>query len=224
MNARTPLADRLFEFRPPRWRAPARLNYRTGALLVGTVLWVAIYVGLGLRLLHQSAPRLGWVELALVILSVAGGVWMVMGWRRLAARWFLRLRPAKWPALSREELHRLTPSQFEDYVAQRLFVRQGYTVLNTPDVRDGGVDILVTDSSGRRAVVQCKRYQGAVGEAIVRDLYGTMLHHDASMGYLVATGSISAAARQWAAGKPLHLIDGHELERLSKAEPAPSPD
>lgn len=218
------MTDRLLEFRPPRWRAPAYLNYRTGALLAGSALWLAIYAGLGLRLLRQSAPRLGWVELALVILSVAGGVWMVMGWRRLAARWLLRFRPAQWPALSREELYRLTPSQFEDYVAQRLFVRQGYHVVNTPDVRDGGVDILVTDRSGRRAVVQCKRYRGAVGEAIVRDLYGTMLHHDALMGYLVATGSISDSARQWAAGKPLHLIDGHELERLSRAEPAVSPD
>ncbi len=120
----------------------------------------------------------------------------------------------------REALYRLTPSQFEEYVAQRLFARQGYAVENTPDVADGGVDIFVTDSRGRRAVVQCKRYHGTVGEAVVRDLYGTMLHNGAAMGYLVTAGAISEAARQWAAGKSIFLIDGHELEQLAKAEPA----
>jgi len=164
------------------------------------------------------------VELALVIACVVAGVWVVMGWRRMIAAWLRRLRPTQWPALSRDELYRLTPSQFEEYVAQRLFARQGYTVENTPDVRDGGVDILVTDGRGRRAVVQCKRYQSTVGESVVRDLYGTMLHHGAAMGYLVTTSTISDAARRWAAGKPLHLIDGQELERLSRAEPARRPD
>jgi restriction system protein len=218
------MTQRTFEFRPPQWRPPAQLNVRTGALLLGTAAWLALYAWLGLRLLAQSAPRLGWVELALVIACVVMGVWVVMGWRRVFAAWLRRLRPTQWPALSRAELYRLTPSQFEEYVAQRLFARQGYAVENTPDVRDGGVDILVTDGGGRRAVVQCKRYQGTVGESVVRDLYGTMLHHDAAMGYLVTTGAISDAARQWSAGKPLHLIDGQELERLSRAEPARQPD
>ena len=82
----------------------------------------------------------------------------------------------------------------------------------------GGVDILVTDAAGRLAVVQCKRYRGTVGESTVRDLYGTMIHHDASMAFLVSTGAISASARRWAAGKPIGLIDGERLVDLSRAE------
>ena len=90
--------------------------------------------------------------------------------------------------------------------------------------RDGGIDVVVTDRNGRRAVVQCKRYRGTVGAPAVRDLYGTMIHNDADMGYLVATSGISDAARDWAAGKPLVLIDGDELVRLSRSEPEPHND
>jgi restriction system protein len=92
-------------------------------------------------------------------------------------------------------------------------------VQNTPDVKDGGIDILVTDEHGRQAVVQCKRYRGTVGEATVRDLYGTMIHAGASQAYLVTTGHISDSAQQWAKGKPIGLIDGEQLAQLSRAEP-----
>jgi hypothetical protein len=50
------------------------------------------------------------------------------------------------------------------------------------------------------------------------------MHSGADMGYLVAAGRISAEAREWAAGKPLRLIDGRDLTRLSRSEPEPSID
>ncbi|MBC8450450.1 MAG: restriction endonuclease, partial [Chloroflexi bacterium] len=37
----------------------------------------------------------------------------------------------------------------------------------------------------------------------------------ADLGFLVTTGSISRAARTWAQGKPLELIDGERLVRLA---------
>ena len=130
-----------------------------------------------------------------------------------------RLRQTHWPALNLEQLYALSPSEFEAYVAERIFARQGYTVENTRDVKDGGVDIIVTDAHGRVAIVQCKRYRNTVGEAIVRDLYGTMLHSEAMMAYLITTSNISDAARRWAAGKPISLIDGTQLVELGRAEP-----
>ena len=110
----------------------------------------------------------------------------------------------------------LTPSEFEDYVAERLFVRRGFQVLNVRDTKDGGVDVLVTDSLGQKAIVQCKRYRNTVGAGIVRELYGTMIHEGATYGYLVTSGLISEEARRWAAGKPIQLIDGYQLAELSK--------
>jgi restriction system protein len=134
-------------------------------------------------------------------------------------RWRVRLQSRTWPALSLEQINRLTPSQFEEYVAHRLFARQGYQVNNTRDTKDGGVDIVVTDAVGRRAIVQCKLYRNGVGEPIVRDLFGALIHNDAHMAYLVTNSHISSAARRFAAGKPIALIDGPQLVELCKAEP-----
>lgn len=210
-----------YEFRPPRWRPPNQLNHRTGLLALGSLAWLIIYASLGLRLLARGKPSLGWTELGLMVVSIVLGVSLVVGWRAIAQRWAQRFQGSLQPALDRHALYKLSPSDFERYVAQRLFARHGYRVVNTPDSRDGGVDIVVVDEHGRRAVVQCKRYKGTVGAAAVRELYGAMMHDGADMGYLVATGRISAEARNWAAGKPIVLIDGDRLVRLSRSEPEP---
>ena len=123
-----------YDFRPPQWRPPDQVNYRTGALLVGTALWLAMYGWLGMRLLASGEPRLGWFELALALGCVAAGALLVVAWQAIVRRWVRRLRSGPWPALDREALYRLSPSQFEEYVAQRLFARHGYVVENTPDV------------------------------------------------------------------------------------------
>ena len=111
----------------------------------------------------------------------------------------------------------MTPSQFEAYVAYRLFERRGYRVNNVRDTKDGGIDIVVTDEWGQQAIVQCKRYRGTVGAPIVRDLYGTMIHSGVGYAYLVTNSNFSDEARQWAAGKPIELIDGRRLVELSQA-------
>lgn len=218
--AQRTLAFRTYEFRPPAWRAPAALHTQTGALLVGSLFWLTLYSRLAGRLWKIGLADMGWLEAGVILLTVVAGVALVLGWWSVIRRWRARLRRAAWPALSLKQIMRLTPSEFEEYVSRRLFERQGYSVVNTRDVKDNGIDILVTDSEGRRAVVQCKRYRGTVGEPIVRDLYGTMIHNDALMAFLVTTGSISDAARRWAAGKPIGLIDGPQLVELSRAEPA----
>lgn len=218
MGQRT-LAFRTYHFRPPAWRTPAALHVQTGVLVLGSLIWLAIYGWLAVRLWAVGPAGAGMAEALLGLLAVVTGVPVVLGWWHILRRWRARLRGGAWPALSLEQVRALSPAEFEDYVAQRIFARQGYSVENTPDVKDGGVDILVADAHGRRAVVQCKRYRGTVGESVVRDLYGTMIHNEALMAYLVTTGSISEAARRWAAGKPIGLIDGPRLVALSHAEP-----
>ncbi len=112
----------------------------------------------------------------------------------------------------------LTPSEFEEYVADRLFTQRGYQVENMRDTKDGGIDVLVTDRLGQKAIVQCKRYRGTVGAGVVRELYGTMIHEGATYAYLVTSGAISNDARRWAMGKPMELIDGAQLVELSKTD------
>jgi len=107
------------------------------------------------------------------------------------------------------KLQAMDPIAFEKYVGS-LFARQGYRVEDTQASADEGIDLIVRQ--GRRmAVVQCKRYQGSVGQPVVRDLYGVMLHTKANEAYLVTTGSVTLAARRWAEGKPIHLVDQHRL-------------
>lgn len=196
------------------------LNARLLFLSLLTVAWLALYATLAARLWQGGLAGAGALDLLLAVLTLLLGVPLAVAWWATLRRWRARLQPSAWPALSVAQLLDLTPSQFEEYVAQRIFARQGYAVENTPDVADGGVDIIVTDRQGRRAIVQCKRYRSTVGEATVRELYGAMIHHDAGMAFLVTTANISDAARRWAAGKPIDLIDGARLEALARAEPA----
>jgi restriction system protein len=214
---------RTYQFRPPIWRSAKQLNAQTLVLIVALVGWLALYAALGWRLWSTGLAQAGRLEIGLGIACVVVGIPVALGWWSALRRWRARLQGSKWPALSLEKIGELTPSQFEEYVAQRLFARQGYHVENTRDSKDGGVDIIVTDPAGRRAIVQVKLYRNAVGEPIVRDLYGALIHAEAHMAYLVTNSNISAAARRWADGKPIALIDGPQLVALSKAEPTLNP-
>lgn len=121
-------------------------------------------------------------------------------------------------AVTLDDLMALSPSQFEGWV-QGLFQDRGYFVHNTPTIADHGIDLWLVTPAGERVVVQCKRYGGTVGEPVVRDLYGVMQHEEASRGFLVTTGRFSEAAREWAQGKPIDLIDGPQLVRMSEPRP-----
>ncbi|MBU0657987.1 MAG: restriction endonuclease [Alphaproteobacteria bacterium] len=113
------------------------------------------------------------------------------------------------------ELLELEPQQFEKHVG-RIFRHKGFKVRHRGGSGDHGVDLEVFTRSGRLGVVQCKRYRSTVGEVVVRDLYGTMLHEGAAHAYLATAGVISEAARRWAEGKPITLVDGERLLELAR--------
>lgn len=205
-------------FQRPVVRKPLRPGWRGWLLVFGSAVWPALYAAMGWRFwvrgVHLSQP----LDLTLLIASIVLGVLVISGWVATWRAWRRDLLPGRWPALSLPQIGALTPSQFEAYVAYRLFDRHGYYVNNVRDTKDGGVDIIVTDRSGQSAIVQCKRYRGTVGAPIVRDLYGTMIHSGVPYAYLVTNSTFSEDARTWAAGKPIELIDGRRLVELSQAE------
>jgi restriction system protein len=210
-----------YAFSLPRRLTTVSLGFIAPRIVaVATFFWLLIYGWLGYRLLNDGV-RSGWLlNLFLAVLTILLGVLVVLGWRRVGWQWVLGWRQgSKWRALSLAAMYRLEPSEFEDYVAYRIFARQGYKVLNTPDTKDGGIDVLITDDYGRQSVVQCKRYKGTVGSATVRELYGTMIHTGTVRAYLATTAEISNDARVWAEGKPIILLDGERLEQLSRATP-----
>jgi len=116
-----------------------------------------------------------------------------------------------------ESLNNLSWREFEMLVAEG-FRRQGFTVQeiggNGPD---GGVD-LVLKRGGETSLVQCKQWKALnVGVDVVRELYGVMAARGAAHGFVVTSGAFTTAAKEFAVGRNLKLVDGPQLHRLIRA-------
>jgi restriction system protein len=107
------------------------------------------------------------------------------------------------------ELRGLSPEAFEKWTAAR-FRELGFRASLTPAQGDHGVDVVV-EKPGWKGVVQCKKYTGAVGEPVLRDLLGTMHAYQANCAYLVTTGRLTGPAQHWVRGKPIEVWDGTYL-------------
>ncbi|MEK9281158.1 restriction endonuclease [Bradyrhizobium sp. ISRA442] len=84
--------------------------------------------------------------------------------------------------------------------------------------RSGGVknphDMPLSDSLRHQLSAIAQRYSNTVDVAAVRELYGTVLNEGANRGILVTTSHFGRDAHEWAAKKPLTLIDGPNLLAL----------
>lgn len=174
------------------------------------VIWVLWRYGIAADALLRTP---NWFVDMLGLMTAAGlltliMLWGVVIWQRGALK-----RETSRQGLSIDELYALNPRDFEHYVAG-LFERRGYKVEVRGRAGDLGVDLMLMQEGGRRAVVQCKRYRHPIGPEIVRELFGTMVHERAVHGFLVTTADISDGARSWAADKPITLIDGPTLATL----------
>lgn len=112
-----------------------------------------------------------------------------------------------------EDLRRLSPSGFEEYIGD-LFEGLGYQRVN---IRGGsgdqGADILA-EKDGERVAIQCKRYKGIVGPHEVRALIGALQLTEAQRGILITTGMFSIQAEKIAGEAPIKTIDGNKLIEL----------
>jgi HJR/Mrr/RecB family endonuclease len=187
------------------------------ALLTLSSLTAIFVIWIGYRWLVQPAwllvlPLL--IHEAIALGQLASFITLVVLWTILIWRQRSRKSTLKFQILNVAELYSLSPKAFERYVAS-LFRQKGHRVHLRGRTGDHGVDLELFGPNGRRAIVQCKRYQNTVGEETVRDLYGTLIHEQVSRAFLVTTAEISDAARVWAEGKPITLIDGETLVQIS---------
>lgn len=100
-----------------------------------------------------------------------------------------------------DQLHQLSPRQFEQLVAD-LYAREGFTVELTKSTRDGGVDLFVVSSGplGRfTTLVEAKRYRAdrPVGVGVVRQLYGVVEASRATAGIVATTSFFTADAKAY---------------------------
>jgi restriction system protein len=215
------------EFVPahPKLKPPAEHHGRLTGWLLLVTFSLLLLAWFALRWLDRlpwfdQLPALAHEALALLeaagVLTIAC-LWTGLWWRRRWASRPLPLpQPAAEPADTIDELYSLNPAAFERYVAG-LFRWKGYQVRVRGRSGDHGVDLELTGAGGRRGIVQCKRYQNTVGEKVVRDLFGALLHERAAHAFLVTTADISPAAYAWAHGKPITLIDGKTLVQIAAA-------
>lgn len=99
--------------------------------------------------------------------------------------------------------------EFERLVA-RAFRNRGWQVEEMGGANDGGID-LVAHKGQIRAVVQCKAHARQIPPAVVRELYGTFRHSDASVAILAITHGPSESARVWAKDKPIRFMSPDDL-------------
>ena len=124
-------------------------------------------------------------------------------------------------AQNREYMYNLHPRDFELMVEQ-IFIDKGFRTELTPTTRDGGKDIIAKRYIGTRIpiviYIECKRFgpDRAVGEPIIRGLYGVMTDAHINKGILVTSSYFSRDAfvftrRQ---GDLIELINGDALYKM----------
>ena len=199
-----------------RRRSRASTDMTGAEMAFGFSLVSALLLLVGLLGLLQPAPP---NPLSTFSVMVRSGAWQSIGlglalafaaaflWPRLV----LSAAAFAKTGLTRDDLRKLSPEQFEQWCAARLR-EQGFRVSEVGGQGDHGVD-LIAERGDERIVVQCKRWFGIrlVGEPQVRDLYGAMHHESATGAMVITTGVFSEPALAWARGKPVLLWD---VERL----------
>ncbi|HTL73264.1 MAG TPA: restriction endonuclease [bacterium] len=118
---------------------------------------------------------------------------------------------------SLESLRKTSWKDFEFLVAEA-FRRQGFqTEYSLGRGADGGIDITLR-KDGHKSVVQCKQWKiFSVGAPVIREMFGLMTAEKADEAIIVTTGNFTRDAQEFAAGKPIQLIDGSKLLALVKS-------
>ena len=113
-----------------------------------------------------------------------------------------------------DSIRSLTWRQFEDLLGEA-YRRQGYSVVENSSLgADGGVDLTIR-RVGATYLVQCKQWRTyKVGMKVIREMFGLMAAHRAAGAIIVASGSFTQEARDFAFGKPIELVNGDRLVQI----------
>lgn len=112
--------------------------------------------------------------------------------------------------------HSMNGYEFEDFV-YTLLKSMGFTVKQTTYSQDDGVDLIAHYDHpilGGDYIIQCKNWQGNVGQPAVRDLFGVVMLEYANRGVLISTSDFTKQAYEFAQGKNITLINNGILNSL----------
>ena len=155
-----------------------------------------------------------------VLMVGIGAVFAFFIYRHREREKIWRLAMTGWQNRSRSEelahkhsaLH-LSDIELEKLAAQ-VYKKMGYQVQHVGQMGDHGIDVLLINPNKQKEIVQCKQWSKPVGEPVLRDLYGAMMHDQAVRGWLWAPRGFSGPAKAWAKGKSIVLVDDAEINRL----------
>lgn len=124
--------------------------------------------------------------------------------KRSQIKWFLSKKKV-------QDLQKLTPAQFEAYIAE-LFSALGYQTKTTGKSGDGGVDVEAV-KDGLVHYIQCKKFiSSKVPVGAVRDFYGAVADRiDGGKAYFITTNVFTLEAEKFAEDKPIELVDKFKL-------------
>lgn len=110
------------------------------------------------------------------------------------------------------EIAKMSGLEFEAFL-YRLLTQMGFTNLQLTPINDQGGDLVGDSPEGVRTVVQAKRWKNTLGNSVVQELLGAILHYDAVVGMVITNSAFTPAARQLAAkDQRITLCDGSWLE------------
>lgn len=183
----------------------------------------------------------GWPTLIAVILMVVAYRWItahpVISGLLLAvlataaitigvARFRGRLPHWRHPRVLTADPHRMSPSEFEEFLAD-LCARDGCrNVQVVGGANDLGADVLYTDPHGRPGLIQAKRYApgNSVGNEHVQIVNGTYRDaHNCAHAAIVTTSHFTQPAQAYAKRVGIALLDDHRLDAWARGSAHAAP-
>lgn len=108
----------------------------------------------------------------------------------------------------------ITPIAFENQCAEILELH-GWQASTTKASGDQGADVIAI-KNGKKIVLQCKLYKGAVGNAAVQQAFSAMTHYGADYSGVVSESVYTNSAIELAATTKTLLLDLDSLPLLEK--------
>lgn len=112
-----------------------------------------------------------------------------------------------------EQLHELTPREFEEWTVSLFEALNYQNIVLTPQSNDKGID-LFAEKNGIKIAIQCKRFKGVVGSPTFQSFLGAMQTANVEKGIFITTGTFSISTEKMAENMPVELYDKFSLTGL----------
>lgn len=113
-----------------------------------------------------------------------------------------KLSETRYRNSSLSQIDQMKGEEFEELLQVQL-KRQGWKLQLTARTGDGGADLIGSDPSGRKTVIQAKRWKATVGVKAVQEVHTARSLFHAERALIITNRSLSKQA--WEMAKELHI-------------------